>query len=119
MLDKPGNPLIAAASYIDRALGMDEVEAVENTVIPEVAGLDPIELFQVRHENSLELDSWVRAGLNRKPNSESSIISPLEISSTISAPSSDKSLSTPPLMAGCGECFSCWYPREMGKQVGT
>jgi hypothetical protein len=84
---------------------MDEVEVVEDAVIPEVAGLDPIELFQVRPENSLELDSWVRAGLNRKPNSKSSMISALEISSTISAPSSDKSLSTPSLMAGCERMF--------------
>jgi len=105
MLDKPRNPLTAAASCIDGALGMDEVEVVENTVIPEFAGLDPIELFQVRPENSLELDSWVRAGLDRKPNSKSSMISPLQISSTISAPSSDKSLSTPSLMAGCERMF--------------
>jgi hypothetical protein len=105
MLDKPRNPLTAAAFCIDGALGMDEVEVVEKTVIPEVAGLDPIELFQIRSENSLELDSWIRAGLNRKPNSKSSMISPLEISSTISAPSLDKSLSTPPLMAGCERMF--------------
>jgi hypothetical protein len=105
MLDKPSNPLTAAASCIDGALGMDKVEVVEDTVIPEVAGLDPIELFQVRPENSLELDSWVRAGLNRKPNSKSSMISPLEISSTISAPSSDKSLSTPSLINGCERTF--------------